>query len=407
MKILLTHNVYRETGGEEKGIERMAFDLKARGHQVEFFREFSQDWGKKGIASKLRTGLQIVYSWDNLKKITTICREYQPDFIHVHNLFPFLTPSVCSVGKQMGIPIVQTLHNFRLFCLNGLLYREGNVCELCLKGSLLNGTVHRCYQQGFITSGAMSLTLCLHRMLNTWNSKIDRFIALSEFSRNKFVENGIANEKIEVIPNGIDLSGDCATDEIPSSPSLVYIGRLSEEKGIRTLLKAFAIFSTKRPDVPLHVVGTGRLEREVRNFKEENSNLKIFLHGYLQAYDRDQLLKKSTFLMFPSECYENCPYVILESLSLGIPVIGSDRGGIPELINDGTTGYLFESGSPSQLNAVLVKAMENLSQWPSMTRNAREEAKARFDKKVWIERIENLYKSILKSRNSELIANLD
>lgn len=392
MRVLLAHNAYRHEGGEERALRQLQAALEARGHTVQLFQRHSREWDDLSVVGKLTTAAQIPYSFTTKSDLEPHLSSFSPDVIHVHNLFPFLTPSVYDVARQNGIPVVQTLHNYRLFCMNGLLFREGRPCELCVEGGTWHGAVHACYQNSPINSTMMAGTLGLHRIAKTWSRKVDRFIVLSDFSRTMYRRAGFDTSKFTVLPNPVDEKPE---PDARGGTTFLYMGRLSEEKGIMTLLKAFHIFSALTPHMVLNIAGDGPLMPSVRQFLQEHPQLPVKVFGFVTGIEKERLLNEARFIVFPSECYENCPYGLLEPLARGIPVVGSRRGAIPEIISEGKTGWLFDAGSVEGLAACLSQAAA-LSQQDEavMRRAAWEESHRRFAPDTWVKEIENLYDSI-------------
>lgn len=395
MKILIAHNQYRYSGGEERAVSQLETELVKRDHQVTLFKKNSKDWESKSALQKCNTAWQIPYSRRTVRDIQNQIKEESPDVIHVHNIFPLITPSIYSAAEQMGVPIVHTLHNFRLMCVNGLLFRKSKPCEKCLNGSFINGVVNQCFQNSSLKSGLMGFTLFLHQFLETWKNKKNRFIALSQFSSKKFIEFGIPGRNISVIPNGINLAELNRKQKVKKMSSLVFLGRLSAEKGILDLLKAFKEFSISNLNISLDIIGEGPLEGQVNSFIKNNPELLVYFHGPKYGPDKDEIIQSATYLVFPSRCYENCPFTILESFINGTPVIAPDLGGIPELVDNGETGWIYKAHSVSDLVRTLKVAFAGLAALPKMTEAVKRKIKANHDQEVWIKNIESIYQNVV------------
>jgi glycosyltransferase involved in cell wall biosynthesis len=366
--------------------------LEERGHTVQLFQQDSREWHTLSLFGKAARAVQIPYSLTNRASLIPHIKSFAPDVLHVHNIFPFLSPSIYDAARENGVPVVHTLHNYRLFCMNGLLFRDGHPCELCVNGGTWHGFINGCYQKSRINSAAMALNLGVHRALNTWARKVDRFIVLSNFSRDMYIRAGFPDDKLVVLPNPIEPSD--APSSFPGT-SFLYMGRLSHEKGILTLLDAFLIHSIRDPEAILNIAGDGPLLDTVKNFQRNNPHVRIRLYGFVSGMEKERLLSDARYVVFPSECYENCPYGLLESLSRGIPVIASNRGAIPEIIRDEQSGWLFEPGSPESLASVLAKATSHPHEKElEMRRFAWAESRQRFAPQEWINQIENLYHSL-------------
>jgi len=393
MKVLLVHNRYREPGGEEHAISQLE-GLLARSHSVSRFEKRSEDWFGATGWQKAKQAIQVPFSRTVYQELRQCFERVKPDVVHVHNIFPFQTPSVYYAAASKRIPIVQTLHNFRHFCLNGLLLRDAKPCELCLGGNLMHGIVHRCYQGDRVKSGLMASTLFSHRILGTWN-KVDRFIVLSQFSQRLFEKAGLSSKKCVLLRNAVSVppAFNPGPQNLKTAP-LIYIGRLSAEKGIKILLEAYKQISTFHPAVPLDVIGDGPLKIEVESFRKNNPSLLLRVHGPLYGEDKDRLLRKAGYLVFPSECYENCPYSVLEAFGYGVPVIASSLGGLPELVQEGRLGYLFKPGSAEDLVQQLRKAYSDEPYWRDMRKQVYDEACQNFEEKKWIQKVEDLYANV-------------
>jgi glycosyltransferase involved in cell wall biosynthesis len=274
--------------------------------------------------------------------------------------------------KKHDIPIVQTLHNYRLICPNGLfLDNEMKICEKCAKGNFFHAIRKKCYRSSRYQTLVLSLSIRLHRWLRTF-SNIDVYVSPSHFLKNKMVEAGFPAEKIQVRSHFVD------TGELTPSESFdeysVFMGRIAKEKGIFFLLDVFK----ELPDLKLKIIGSGPCHQELMDLVEQHNMTNMEISGFEGTEKRFQILKRAMFMIFPSSWYENFPFTLIESLSLGIPVIASRIGGIPEVIKDGVNGFLFQPGDRAQLKekiSILVEDREKLSQ---MRKNAREIAEQNY-----------------------------
>jgi glycosyltransferase involved in cell wall biosynthesis len=264
---------------------------------------------------------------------------FKPDVVHIHNFFPQFSPSVYSACQVAQVPVIQTLHNYRLLCPNALLFRKNRPCEDCI-GKLIAwpGITHGCYRKSHLGTAAIAAMLATHKVLNTWNSSVDAYLALSEFAKGKFVAGGLPEDRLFVKPNCLARDPGLRTR---SSGFALYVGRLSAEKGIRTLLTAWRLL----PNRQLKIVGDGPLRSNVEDSR--NSNLEFL--GSKSSSEVLELMGEAAFLVVPSECYENFPRVIVEAFSRGVPVLASDLGSIREIVRDRHTGVLFQPGDSDDL----------------------------------------------------------
>lgn len=390
--VLFIHNLYRTPGGEEAGIDVLESALQEAGWSAGRYQADSRIFQGAGALERLLLALQVPYSWRVDRELSAVLASRRPALVHAHNIFPFLSPSVYMAAARRGTPIVQTLHNYRLVCANGLLLRDGRVCERCLGGNLWPAVGGKCYQGRRGASALMAFTLWLHQRLGTWHDRVSAFVALSEFSKRKLIQGGLPAHKIHVIPNFVDVAGHPAAGT--TEDRWLYLGRLSREKGLETLLKAYEAASHRAPVPPLHIAGSGPLEGMVRDFRVNHPALRVEYHGQVAGPEKWRLLAASSALIFPSECYENCPYAVLESLAVGTPVIGARLGGTQELLEGGRHGILFSAGDPADLARVLSEKAGH-RETASMRQEARKTAEKKYGKTVVLPRILDLYSSVM------------
>jgi len=341
MKILMLHNRYRERGGEDYSTAAEVNLLRSLGVDCHFHQVDNRDMKNFGASA----ALNAIWSQSAAREVSQLVRDHRIDLVHVQNFFPLLSPAVHWAAQRAGAAVVQTLRNYRLACVNGQFFRDGQICELCLGRSPIRGIVHRCYRDSLSGSGVAAAMLVTHRMIGTWTTQVDRFIAPSMFTRTKMVQAGLAPEKVDVKPNFLEL--------IPPNPGagaggyFVYVGRLSKEKGIQTLVDAWKTMPPAGPG--LKIVGTGPLDGLVKSAAEALPN--VFAVGPLAPEDVLKTLADAQALIFPSEWYETFGRVAMEAYSVGTPLIASDVGAVAEIVDDGITGYRFRAGSATDLAA--------------------------------------------------------
>lgn len=367
MRILQLHNYYQQPGGEDAVVAAEKDLLTRQGHQVELLSAHNDSINSSARAAM--AGLNTIYSRASRSRVRQAIRRFKPDIIHVHNFFPVLSPSVFYAAKDERVPIVQTLHNYRLICPAAPLTRDGKVCEECV-GRLfpLPAVQHGCYRGSRSASAAVAAMLTVHRLIGTWQRAIDRYIALTQFGRQKFIQAGLPADKISVKPNFVP---DPAP--LPGSGQggyAVFVGRLSEEKGIRTVLKAW---NEGQIPFPLKIIGDGPLADDVRNAAAANRNLEWL--GRMPRNDVYAALRDAAFLLFASECYEGMPLAIIEAFACGTPVLASRIGAAGEMIATGSDGYYFEAGNSASL-AAAAKAMVSDANLKGSLRSA---ARSRFE----------------------------
>ena len=365
MKVLLVHNRYQQRGGEDAVVDAEACLLARRGIEVERFD--ADNNAITGTLAKIGTSInQFAGSTEMRHRVAGVLDRFRPDVVHVHNWFPTISASIFRQSKASGISVVHTIHNYRLLCVGATLFRDGQVCEDCIGSRLrIPGIVHKCYRDSVGGSAAATAGMLAHWAMGTWRNSVDRFIALTEFSRQKLVEGGIAADRISVKPNFVE------PDPGPGPGDggyFLYAGRLTDEKGVRVLLDCW----TKAPGLPpLWIAGDGPLREEVKSAASTANNMRWL--GMKSSEEVIDLMRHATATLCPSLWYEGMPRVVIESLAVGTPVIASNIGGYPEMIVHGKSGALFGAGDADSLQNS-VRELEEKSAWEAM----RSEARLRF-----------------------------
>lgn len=355
LRVLMVHNAYQQRGGEDSVVEAELALLRARGHVVETYFRHNDDlaampaWQAAG---------QMLWSGQTVREIGAQIAASRPDVIHVHNTFPLISPSLYWAADRAGVPVVQTLHNFRLHCPQAMYLREGKVCEDCLGHIPWRGALRACYRGSRPQSAALAGMVTLHRAIGTWQHKVTRYIALNEFCRRKFIEGGLPAERVVVKPNFVDFAAP------PDGPreGFLFVGRLSAEKGVDVLAAATAQLG----GCAVRVAGTG----PEAHLLQGQSGLTAL--GALSGERVREEMAAAMALVLPSIWYENFPRTLVEAMGCGLPVIASQIGALAELVEDGVTGLLFEPGNADDLAAKMRWALANREAMAAMGRNARE-----------------------------------
>jgi len=366
MRILALHTHYQQRGGEDESFSAEVALLQERGHQVQPVTFHNQ-----GLETLRRWEQAAVTLWNReaYRQVREAIRTFRPDLVHIHNTFPLASPAVIHAAKAEGVPVVMTLRNYRLLCVNALLFREGRVCEACLGRIPWRGAVYGCYRQSRAASAVVAGMLTLHRLLGTW-SLVDRFIALTDFARQKFIQAGFPPEKLAVKPNFVH--PDPGPGEGRGGYAL-FVGRLSPEKGIRTLLRAWERLGGR---VPLKVVGDGPLAEEVRGAAGRLPGVEWL--GRKAQEEVYALMGDAAFLVFPSEWYEGFPMVIAEALARGVPILATPLGSQGSIVDHGRTGLLFRPGDPEDLAEKVEWAWTHPNDLREMGREARREYEQKY-----------------------------
>jgi glycosyltransferase involved in cell wall biosynthesis len=331
VRVLILHSRYLSgsTSGENRVVDDEAELLRNAGHEVALVQPSME--GVSGRARLARAAAEVVWSPRAVRAVRGAIGSFRPDIVHVHNLFPALSPAVLRAAPD--IPLVMTLHNYRLLCLPGTLYRDGKVCEDCVGRAPLPGVRHACYRGSRGASAALATSQILHRAISTYD-RVSLFVAVSEFVRDRHVAAGMDPDRFVVKPN---FAWPVARREGPGDRFL-YLGRLSEEKGVETLLEAW-----RAVDVPLDIIGDGPLAADLRAIAPPSVNFVGAIPG-----DRvPERLSSVRALVVSSRWYEAAPRVIAEAFAAGVPVIASDIGALPGFVVDGVNGVLAVPGDPS------------------------------------------------------------
>ncbi len=367
VRVLQLHNRYRQSGGEDVVVEVERELLERHGHRVELLEVSNTEIDS--FYDRVRSAFAAVYSPAARARVAAHVRSFRPDVVHVHNFFPLFSPSVYYACREAGVPVVQTLSNYRLICPNGQLFRSGRPCEDCVGRKVAwPGVLHGCYRGSRLGTAAVAAMESAHRWLGTWSGAVDCFIALTEFAKATFVEGGLPEEKIVVKPNFVPDPGDPGDGR---GGFALFVGRLSPEKGIATLLSAW---KHARSSIRLKVVGDGPLAGEVAQAAGGSIE-------YLGAQPRERILtwmRDAAFLVFPSVCYEGLPMVIVEAFSVGLPVIASNLGSMASLVEHGRTGLHFRPGDAVDLAAKIEWARAHPDEMAQMRREARAEYLAKY-----------------------------
>jgi len=366
LKIFVIHNHYRQPGGEDQVFEAETKLLESNGHEV-----FRYEMSNEHIAEMNATKLAKSTVWNSLvmKDLRNLIRKEKPQIAHFHNTLPLLSPGAYYAAKTEGIPVVKTLHNYRMFCLNGLLFRDNKVCELCMNRWVpMPGLIHACYRSSYKASLAVTAMLSAHKLLRTWDRSIDLYIAPSEFAKQKYIQSGLAEHRIFVKPNFM------FTDPLKGKGDgqfALFVGRLSPEKGVQVVISAWEKCGHR---IPLKIAGDGPEMKKI--VKQDNRHIEIL--GWQSHSQILQLMESASFLIFPSVWYENLPMTIIEAYASGLPVIASNMGSMPSLIDPGRTGLLFKPNDPDDLADKVSWVLDNPENLDRMRVYARSEFEEQY-----------------------------
>jgi glycosyltransferase involved in cell wall biosynthesis len=349
-RVLVVHNRYRSrfASGENRVVDQEMDLLRSGGHEVATYLRTSDEIAGSGPLERLRLPARVVWSADDRRAIRRLAARERPDIVHVHNTFPLISPSVIHAAAELGIPVVLTLHNYRLFCANGALFRDGRPCESCLGSSPLPGLWHGCYRGSRLTTAPLTVSISTHRRLRTWD-RVAFFIALSRFARDKVVAGGLPADRVVVKPNFVPRPKPFHRNE---PQHFLFIGRLSEEKGADLLVTAWSSRFGR-----LVVAGEGpqrsALERRARAADDS-----IRFVGHRSPDACAALLHSARAVVVPSKAYEGFPVVVAEAFAHGVPVVAPAHGPFEEIVRDGSNGLLFRPGDPTDLAERLLRLLD-------------------------------------------------
>lgn len=382
MRILSIHNAYKIRGGEDESRAAEEQLLRQMGHTVDVYEEENDRIAALG-ATQMAT--RTIWSQDSYRIVQKRLQYVPYDLIHVQNFFPLISPSIYYAARAAGVPVVQTLRNYRLLCPNALFFRDGQVCEDCVgKFIPYPAIVHGCYRENRAASAVTAAMLTTHRTIGTWNSLVNVYIALTHFARNKLIEGGLPAEKIVVKPNFVHPDPGMGTGR---GGYALYVGRLSVEKGLDTLLKAWTQIGSR---LPLKIIGEGPLSDLVKQAVAQQPTIEWL--GRRPMAEVHALMGEATVLIFPSKWYETFGRVAVEAFAKGTPVIASNIGAIAELVKDDYTGRLFHPGDATDLADKVNWVIAHPTELAQMRQAARLEFEAKYTASANYQRLIEIYK---------------
>jgi glycosyltransferase involved in cell wall biosynthesis len=410
MKILMIDKYYFVKGGAERYLFELTEVLQANGHTVvpfgmkhpdNFATEFEPHFAdnidytldsawQKAVHFFTISG-RMIYSLHARRQLETLVAQERPDIAHVHMIDHQLSPSILHALKKYKVPVIQTVHQYKLVCPNYRLYnpRTAQICEKCLSGNFYHPIFERCHKDSTAAGLLLAVESYLHRWTKIYERNIDIFHVPSRFMGEKMRQAGVGRGKIRHCPYSIKM--DKFTPNYKSGGYALYFGRLSDEKGLLTLLHAMR----NLPDVPLRVVGDGPQEQELKNFVGRYEMDNIFFLGKKSGAELARLVQEANSVVVPSEWYDNSPLVIYESMAYGKPVIAARMGGMPELIREGETGLLFDAGNVDQLTEKIRFLWDQPKLAEQYGRAARANAEQEFDPAAHYEIIHDWYRELI------------
>ena len=372
MKILIVHNAYGRISGEEIVIDGLVQLLKSRGVTVQRFSRSSAEIEETRLR-KIPAFFSGIHNPFSGKAFGRFLRQERPDIVHIHNLYPLISPSILPECTSQGVPVVMTVHNFRLACPNGLLMSHGEVCHRCLGGREYWCILRNC-EDSFFKSVGYALRTAAARLLRRYYDHVDHYLCLTRFQRDVLVKEGLPQDRVSVLTNPIEIQVPEQSVEMERD-SVLFVGRVSREKGIAPLFDAARVCS----DIPFVVAGNWQAMPEASELAPDN----VTLLGAVPSQKLGTLYEKARIFVLPSVWYEGFPTVLLEAMSYGLPIICSRIGGLPEIVEDGKTGLLYEPGNITELTERIRMLWQN----PALCRQLGDAGKRKLQEEYAADRL--------------------
>jgi len=381
-RVLIVHNYYKQAGGEDSVVASEKALLKKQGHEVS---QYSVDNDNiLTFADKARVFFDVVYSESARDALARELRTVKPDIVHVHNFFPLLTTSIYDACQDAGIPVVQTLHNFRITCAGVHLQRQGKLCEVCVGNNPYWGVLHRCYRGSVLGSLAVARMIDVNQRRGTWRTKVNCFVALTEAAKERFVAAGIPADRIVVKPN---FAADPGVPATGPRHGALFVGRLSPEKGVRELIAAW-----HGVDYPLRIAGSGPLASELR----ANAPPQVTFLGQVSAEDVQREMAAAAMLVTFSNCLEGFPVVLAEAFAAGLPAVVSDLGAPKDIVRHGETGLHVPVGNALALARTVNDLRRDPSAMERMGKAARQDYLANYTPEANYRHLVAIYNRVLR-----------
>ena len=385
MKIAIVHNTYQQKGGEDAVVAAESRLLENHGHKVVFYRRSNEEIAVMSGPERLLMVKDLIHSTKSKKELCALLRSEKPDVAHVHNTFMMMSPSVYEACADVEVPVVQTLHNYRLLCPGWSFSRNGDVCEQCLDHGLWRGVRHGCYRDSRLMTAAVAVMLQVHRSLGTWDSLVDGYVALTNFARQKFIEGGLPGQVLHVKPNFL---ADDPGERTSSGRSVLFVGRLSPEKGVNVLLSAWRKLSAA---IPLIIMGDGPLRESLQAEATRSGLSDVTFTGWRSRFEILTAIKQAAFVVLPSVCYEGFPMTLVEAFACGTPVICSGIGSPQEIVENGKTGLHFQTADADDLASKIEYAWNRPAALSAMGRAARQVFEKRYTAETNYQQLLQIY----------------
>lgn len=400
-RILQVHNFYQIPGGEDVVVRNEKRLLEEHGHKVYTYYRTNKELSEKGLMGKLLLPFTSVYSFRTVREVKRLIKEKQIDIVHVHNTLTMVSPSVFYAAFQCNVPVVQTLHNFRMLCPAGSFFRDNVICEECVSGGLKCAVKHKCYRNSTLQTIVSAMILRIHRMLGTYRRV--NFICLTEFNKKKLLDSldsetavkskqAVDASRVYIKPNFTFAEGITPSNSQDTEEYFLFAGRVEALKGIDVAIKAFE----RIPDKQLYIAGTGPMMEEMQAYVESHEIHNVKFLGYLQKEEMTERFYHAKAVIMTSQCYEAFAMTIAEAYSYGVPVIAGRVGNMEGMVKEGITGVKFQYDSADDL-AQKVLEFENLD-IKALKENAREFYEHRLRPEDNYQKLIAIYEDISKER---------
>ncbi len=389
MKILLVHNRYRSAApsGENRVVDQEGEALAALGHEVVRFGRSSDEIEHWPLVKKAALPARTIWSRETYRDLLAVLHEHRPDVVHVHNTFPLLSASVLHACRDARIPVVATIHNYKLACANGTFFRGGAVCHDCAHGLPFGAVRHGCYRDSRAATAPVALAMGLHRQ--AWRSLISAYVFLSASQRDLLRELDFPAGRVFVKYNLVPFR---ARPQAASTPTVVYAGRLDEAKGVRLLMAGWDRYRRKsgEPGLKLVIAGGGPLGDEVAAWASALPSVE--LHGTVSSDRCAELISRARAVLLPSAWQETFGLVAVEAMAAGVPPIAAGHGSFTELITPGVDGVLFSPGDPAALALAIADVESDPQRYQVYGDQARNTYEQRFDPQRGVEELLGIYR---------------
>lgn len=379
MRVLIVHNHYRSSApsGETMVVQRESAALSKAGHQVDRFEASSDDIEAMPLSHKALIPVQAIRNPAARRDLSQVLRRQRPDVVHLHNTFPLISASVLHACRQARVPVVATIHNYKLICATGDFFREGTPCHLCAgnnRANVLNGLRLGCYRSSRLATAPITASLLINR--RSWRTLVSAYVLISKSQRDLLASLKLPPERVfvkyNVVPSALPTSS-------PRRPHVTYLGRLDEAKGVLLLMDAWERFRRGHPSsgLGLTIAGSGPLAERVRAWAAADQSVEY--HGLVSPEKGARLLASSLAAVVPSQWEETFGLVLIEAMALGTAPVASGHGSFPELLTHGVEGHLFTAGDPRALARVLRHIDEDPAYFEALGARARNATSDRFD----------------------------